>query len=143
MIFLQRQDPFISLFFEVTINNLKVADFSEVTGLGGEIEVEDYKEGGTNEFVHKLPKITKYNNLVLKSGMTDSTYLYDWFEKIANGTVEPRQIVITLKDSEDKALKTWRFKDAFPVKISATDFNSQSNTIMIETVEFVHRGISR
>ena len=38
--------------------------FQEVTGLGGEITTEEYREGGENRFVHRLPTGAKYGNLV-------------------------------------------------------------------------------
>lgn len=138
---MQREDPFLSLSFEISIDKIKVANFSEVSGLGGEIELEEIKEGGVNEYIHKLPKTTKYNNLVLKKGMTDSNVLYKWFEKIANGEILLKEVNVSLKDSLGVVKKTWSFRDAFPVKLSATDLNSQTSTIMIETMELAHKGL--
>ena len=43
--------------------------FQEVSGLSFEVETEELKEGGENRFVYKLPKRTKYPNLVLKRGL--------------------------------------------------------------------------
>jgi phage tail-like protein len=140
----QIEDPLVGFYFAVEIDKKPVANFSEVTGLGGEIEVEEYKEGGMNEFVYKLPKITKYNNLVLKRGMTKSMELYDWFNEVASGTVRKKEVAIHLKDFEtDSDHRVWRFVKAFPVKLSSTDLNSQSSTILIETLELVHRGITK
>jgi len=141
---LKIEDPLTGFYFEVEIDKKPIANFSEVTGLGGEIEVEEYKEGGTNEFVYKLPRITKYNNLVLKRGMTKSMDLYDWFDEVASGTVTKKEVAIHLKDFEtDSDHRVWRFAEAFPVKLSSTDLNSQSSIILIETMELVHRGITK
>ncbi len=42
--------------------------FQEVAGLSAEITTEEVREGGLNEYVHRLPTGTKYGNLVLKRG---------------------------------------------------------------------------
>jgi len=44
----------------VEINGLVVGGFSEVSGLEVEIDVEEYREGGKNEYVHYLPTGAKY-----------------------------------------------------------------------------------
>lgn len=137
--------PFTSYSFQVKIgdSNTVAAYFSEVSGLGGEIDVDEYKEGGVNGFVHKLPRNAKYNNLVLKAGMSEKTVLYDWFENTANNKVKLKTITISLIDPKDRKtpIKTWIFKKAFPVKISATDLNAQNSEIIIEQVEFAHSGM--
>ena len=54
-----RSDPFLSFNFELQVEGLVIGNFSEVSGLGAEIDIEEYREGGVNDFVHKLPKNTK------------------------------------------------------------------------------------
>ena len=47
--------------------------FQEVGGLSAELGTEELQEGGENRFVHRLPTLPKYGNLVLKRGLlTDS-----------------------------------------------------------------------
>ncbi len=73
----RKPDPYFSFQFLIEINGLITGGFSEVSGLQVEIETEEYREGGTNDYVHKLPKGTKYSNLVLKRGITDSDVLWN------------------------------------------------------------------
>ena len=47
--------PYLTFNFAVEIEGLLVGGFTEVSGLESEIEVEEYREGGVNGFVHKLP----------------------------------------------------------------------------------------
>ena len=137
--------PFTSYSFSVKIGDSIVpsAYFTEVSGLGGEIDVDEYKEGGVNGFVHKLPRNAKFNNLVLKSGMSGTSDLYQWFDQVANSDVVLKKITVSLLDPQDMEtpLKTWIFEKAFPVKISATDLNAQNNEIVIEHMEFAHSGM--
>lgn len=136
-------DPFHSYRFSVDIDNVSVAKFSEVSGLGGELDIEEIKEGGENNFVFKFPKTTKYGNLILKQGITDSVEMYDWFSKISKGETQniQRSIHITLNSLEQNPVKTWHIQNAYPIKWSVTDLNAKQDDLMIESIEFVHQGI--
>ena len=50
-----RDDPFPGYNFLVLFDNLPIAGFSDVSGISPETDFEEIKEGGQNEFVHKLP----------------------------------------------------------------------------------------
>ena len=138
--------PLIGLNFEVQIGGKPVANFSEVSGLGGEIEVEEYKEGGVNEFVHKLPRLVKYNNLVLKQGTTDSTEIYEWFKKaVVDGKVKEarKSFAVSIFDESNSEKVRWDFEDGFPVKYDAPDLKGQEGAIAIETLEIAIQGMKR
>ena len=104
-------------------------------------EFEEYKEGGVNTFVHKLPTITKYQNLVLKRGMTDSNTLYEWAKEIAGGIINRRHVSVVLLDSQRREVRKWTFQEAFPIKWSSGNLNSTSSSIEIETLELAHQGL--
>lgn len=55
----ERTDPYLNFRFLVEIHGLIVGGFSEVSGLQSETDIEEIREGGVNDYVHKLPKITK------------------------------------------------------------------------------------
>jgi len=73
--------------------------------------------------------------------MTDSNTIYEWYKDIARGKIKPRQISIILLDSLKNEVKRWTFQNAFPVKWSAGNLNSTSNSLEIETLEIVHQGL--
>jgi phage tail-like protein len=50
-----RLDPYLNFRFLVEIQGLIVAGFSEVNGLQAEIETFEYREGGLNDYAHRLP----------------------------------------------------------------------------------------
>ena len=60
-------------------NNKHDVRFQSVSGLSVEYDMEEYKEGGENRFVHKLPVRTKYADLVLKRGMVTDSEVIRWF----------------------------------------------------------------
>ena len=63
--------------FRVEIEQLPVARFTAVEGLGVETEIIEF--GGTvDQIKRKRPGRHKYNNITLKRGWMDSNVLWDW-----------------------------------------------------------------
>lgn len=145
-------DPYKSYSFLVVIEGLIVAGFSEVSGLQAEIEVEEIREGSVNDYVHKLPKVTKYPNLSLKRGITDSDNLWDWHHSAVKGKIEKKNVFLILNAREQierlqqdplSKLWGWVFFDAYPVKWVGPDLKADSSTVAIETLELAHNGMQR
>ena len=139
----KRHDPYLSYRFLVEIEGLVVGGFSEVSGLQAEVETEEYREGGVNEYVHHLPKVTKYQPLILKRGITDSTTLWQWHRDVVDAKIEPKSVYIVLVDHEKKELWRWVFEGAYPVKWVGPDLKATDSSIAIETLELVHNGIKK
>jgi phage tail-like protein len=112
-----------------------------VSGLEMNTEFEEYKEGGVNTFAHKLPTITKYQNLVLKRGMTDSDTLYNWEKEVAQGIINRKSVSVVLLDSLRREVRKWTFQYAFPIKWSSGNLNSTGSSIEVETLELAHQGL--
>jgi phage tail-like protein len=139
----RKEDPYLNFRFLLEIDGLIRGGFSEVSGLQVEVDTEDYQEGGVNDFVHKLPKGARHQNLVLKRGMTDSGVLWKWHEDVINGKIEFKSGRIIILDYEGTEKVHWRFKDAFPVKWVGPDFRADGNNVAIETLELIHKGFQR
>jgi phage tail-like protein len=136
--------PYLSFRFRVEFDNVIAGGFSECTGLLVETEVEEHREGGLNEFTHKLPKGTKYGTLTLKRGFLDTTDLWDWHENVVAGQTQQRKnLSIILLDGEGNDKIRWDVREALPVKWSSSEFKSDGNTVMVETLELVHHGFVR
>lgn len=131
------------------IEGLLVAGFSEISGLQAETEVEEVREGGVNDYVHKLPKGTRYPNLVLKKGMTISSDLWDWHRKVVSGRIKRKTIYIILHNTAQIGPLDWDYGnmyqiiDAFPVKWSGPDLKAEGNAVALETIEIAHHGIKK
>ena len=136
-------NPYLNSSFLVEIEDLIVGGFSEVTGLQVETDIEEIKEGGVNDYSHKLPKGNKQNNLTFKRGITNSNTLWKWHQDVVNGIIERKSGAILLLDfQEDKEIR-WNFKEAYPIKWIGPNLNSKETNIAIETFELVHNGIYR
>ncbi len=136
-----RTDPYFGFNFLVEVKGLLVGGFSEVSGLDVEAEVHDYREGGQNEYIHKIRGPLRYpSNLVLKRGLTDDS-LRTWFDQVSAGMVDRRNGSISLLDTRGSTIQRWDFEEACPVKWVGPQLQATSNTVAVETVELVHRGL--
>ncbi len=136
-----RTDPFFGFRFKVQIEGIIEAGFSEVSGLTVTTQVEDFREGGLNHFVHKLPKETTFESLVLKKGIADYDRLWQWHREVLLGKFRRRRIeIILLKNDFQGEVRSWTFRDAYPVKWTGPEIKADSNTVAFETLEFTHHG---
>lgn len=138
------RDPFGGFRFRVEIDDITVAGFSEVSGLQVEVEVEDYREGGMNEYIHRLAGPARYpNNLVLKHGITDVDALWVWHHHGVQGKVKRKNVAIILLNSMGEEAWRWTVKEAYPMRWIGPDLRANAAEVAVETIELVHRGISK
>lgn len=110
--------------------------FQEVSGLSAEVTVEELKEGGLNQYVHKLPNGAKYGNLVLKRGFINDSTISEWCRQaIEDFTFETKDVAVTLLNEEHEPIADWQFLRAWPVKWSISDFKAQENALVVESLE--------
>jgi phage tail-like protein len=139
----ERKDPYLSFRFLVEIQGLIIGGFSEVAGLQAETEFEEIREGGVNDYVHKLPKITKYPNITLKGGITDYDVLWNWHQDVVNGKIKRKSGFIILLDSEGNEKWRWSFERAYPVQWTGPELRADGNTVAVESLELVHNGLKK
>lgn len=118
--------------------------FQEVIGLNSEVSLEEYKEGGVNEYVHRMPSGVKYGNLVLKRGMFNDSDVTAWCRKaIETFEFKPTDITVSLLNEEHNALASWTFLKAYPVKWSVSDFKAMDNALVVESLELAYRSFRK
>ena len=121
------------------------AGFTEVTGLDMQIEAIEYREGSSPEYSKiKMPGMRKFSNITLKRGTVagDSDF-YKWVQNInLDAAVERRDLTISLLDETHAPVMSWKAKQAFPVKLAASDLKADGDEVAIESIELVHEGLS-
>ena len=135
--------PLAKFSFEVDWGGTKVG-FQEITGMTYETEVAEYRHGASPDFSKiKMPGLLKYGNITMKRGSFkgDNEY-YEWLRTINLNTVERRTITISLLDETGTPAITWKVKNAFPVKLQATDLKAEGSEIAVETLEIAHEGLT-
>jgi phage tail-like protein len=138
-----RKDPLRNFRFRLEIEGVQQAGFSEVSGFDVTVDPIDYREGTDPTHVRKLTGLTKYGNITLKWGVTDSLELHNWHRQIVNGDIQRKNIAIIVVNEagEDKA--RFEIVEAWPSKYDPTDLNAKGNEVAIETLEICNEGVIR
>ncbi|HUK35605.1 MAG TPA: phage tail protein [Vicinamibacterales bacterium] len=138
-----RVDPYRNFNFRVEIDGIQQAGFAECSGFGSTKEPIEYREGKDGTTVSKLPGLTKYNNIVLKWGLTDSAELYKWYDDVTKGNIVRKNgsIVVTNLDGSDGP--RWNFYQGWPTKWDGSALNAKGTDAAIETLEIAHEKIER
>ena len=140
-----RNDPYQNFRFRVEIDGILHSGFSEVTIPDSTTSLIEYREGNESTVVRKLPGLTKYGNLVLKRGITDSMELYNWRKLVEQGKIQDarKNMTIILLNEEGNDAARWEFEGAWPIKYDAPDLTSKGNDVAIEILEIVFETMIR
>jgi phage tail-like protein len=81
-------------------------------------------------------------NILLKGGncMLDNG-LYKWFGTFSQATQEKRDLTVKLLNSKGEPVKTWKVRQATPVKVVGPTLNAKGTDVAIETVVLAYEGI--
>ena len=144
--------PVTTVHYYVEMKAITQAIFTECSGLQIETEVYEYKEGGVNTHVHRLPGRAKVGNITLKRGIARRTRatsgpwdsrLWDWYQQILNGRIVRTNLSIHLiHETAGERIATWDILDAYPVKWIGPNYKAGDNVIAIETLELAHGGVA-
>ncbi|HLK48658.1 MAG TPA: phage tail protein [Bryobacteraceae bacterium] len=137
-----RNDPYRGFRFRVEFNQVQHGGFSRVKGLVRETKFESRREGGVNDYEHKLATQTTYGNLILERGLVDE-YLWSWHDAVVEGSIERRTITVALHDEADQEVWRWLVERAFPVKWAGTDLDALATQVVVESIELAHEGIRK
>jgi phage tail-like protein len=140
-----RVDPYRNFRFRIEIDGITQAGFNECAFADTSTEVVEYREGIDPTHPRKLSGQTKYGNVTLKWGVTDSTELWNWYQSIVQlGALGNRKnLSITLIDEAGADKARWELSDAWPTKYDPTDFNAKGNDVAIESLEIVTESYKR
>jgi phage tail-like protein len=130
---------FAAMFLAMGLANPVDIRFQKVSGLSMNVETHVLREGGENIQVHNLPDNIKYNNLTLERGLVVGSVLSIAFnETMSLFTFNPTDVLITLLNKDFVPSAAWVCSKAYPVKWSVSDFDANSNTIVIDTMELAY-----
>jgi len=117
-----------------------LGDWSKCDGLSVEYEIFEYKEGGENAFVHRVPGRAKYQNIKLTRPINqDTKKVANWIAKIKI-EVKRQTAEISALDSEGHPIATWNLEGVFPVKWTGPSLDIGANQVVTETLELAHNG---
>jgi phage tail-like protein len=150
-------DPLTSYRFIVTLNPgdaylparqaiqvllFALGGFQEAKGLGADLEVTTYAEGGVNDYVHQLPVRHSWTRISLRRGLALGRGLWEWYEAgLTQSLGARRDGAIILLSTEGIPMVAWEFYGGIAAKWSGPELNAMQNAIAIEGVEIAHHGV--
>lgn len=137
-------DPFPVFNFLLEIDGITRAGFSECSGLNGEANVIEYREGDESNTTRKVAGLAKYGNVTLKRGVSLDQELFTWFKTVVDGDIDRKQTmsVVLLDEQRNEAVR-WNVINAWPSKYIVPDLKADGNEIAFESVELCHEGVER
>ncbi len=133
-------DPAVSLRFKVVIDAHDLGTWTKCEGLSVEFELQDYKEGGENTYVHRLPGRAKYQNLKLTRPVDVTSVRVALWLATLPATVRRSTAHIALLDPQSKPLAHWNLEGVYPVRWTGPSLDTSANQIASESLELAHNG---
>jgi phage tail-like protein len=118
--------------------------FQEVRGLGADLEVTTYAEGGVNDFVHQLPVRHSWTRIALRRGLVRDGSLFTWYQAgLTQSLGARRDGSILLVTPAGVPAMAWTFRAGLAVKWTGPELNAMQNAVAIEGLEIAHHGIEQ
>lgn len=134
-----RERPYVQFNFLVNLGDGETegpdAGFQEVSGIGMEVTVAEYRNGNHREnSVMKITGMNKSTDVTLKRGVIGSLKLYSWLNEIRNGNQNARRTVtITLRNEDhSQDVLTWKLQNARIIKHTSGPMNAKGTDVAME-----------
>jgi len=120
------------------------AGFQEVTGLGAQLEVTAYAEGGRNDSVHQLPLRHTWNRITLRRGVIRDPGLWSWYQAgLVDSLGARRDGSVLLLGATGVPAFSWAFHGGLAARWTGPDLHAEQNAIAVEALEIAHEGLTR
>ena len=134
-----RDRPYVQFNFLVDLGTGNTdgpeAGFQEVTGIGMEVTVAEYRNGNEREnSVRKITGLNKSTDVTMKRGVIGSLNLYNWLNQIRNGDQSAlRTIVVQLQNEDHTAVvQEWKLLRARIIKHTSGPFSAKGGDVAME-----------
>ena len=140
-----RERPYVQFNFLVDLGtgntNGPEAGFQEVSGIGMEVTVSEYRTGNHKEnSVMKITGLNKATDVTLKRGVIGSLNLYQWLNDIRNGDQKAfRTVTIQLQNEDHTAVvATRKLLRARIIKNVNGPFNAKGTDVAMEELTLAY-----
>jgi phage tail-like protein len=147
-----RSSPYCNYNFTVDLKTEGVepdspfGGFSDVSGLGTELTISEYRNGNDLEMhVRKVSGLHKVSDVTLKRGILSSADFWAWINDVRTQSVgAQRDVVITLNDEAGDEVQSWTLRGCVPMKYTGPtlagkgggDVAMEELTLSAEGLEF-------
>jgi phage tail-like protein len=139
----ERPNPYGAFNFVVRFGSEEVGGFSDVSGLGNELNYSEYRNGNEKfNTVRKIANTFKNDDVTLKRGLIGSLNLFAWMKAVRDGAYQPRNVTIVLRDEARQPVAEFQLTNAQPKKwVGPTLAAKGGGEVAMEELHLVHEGI--
>ena len=134
-----RERPYVQFNFLVDLGTGNTsgpdAGFQEVSGIGMEVTVAEYRNGNHKEnSVMKITGMNKSTDVTMKRGVIGSLTLYNWLNQIRNGDQSALRTITVQLQNEDHSdvVATWKLLRARIIKHTSGPMNAKGTDVAME-----------
>jgi phage tail-like protein len=142
-----REDPLVGFHFSLDMQGAVAGYFTECSGLGSETETIEHKVVNPSgiEVTMKVPGRLKWDNIVLKRGITSNMDIWTWRKQVEEGQVADarKDGSIVMFDQSLAEVARWNFSSGWPSKVSGPSVKSDGNELGVEELTITHEYIER
>lgn len=133
-------EPGLNLTFKVTIDGHDLGSWMKCEGLSIAYDVFEYREGGNNAYVHRLPGRAKYENIKLTRVVDSSTAaVMAWLASV-QATMSYATARISVLDATGEEVASWTVTGVYPARWTGPTLDASGRSPATETLELIHNG---
>jgi phage tail-like protein len=132
------EDPYATCKFQVIIDRLTFAVFTECVLPTLSMTPQKIEEGGQNNYAHRLPARVEVGTVKLKYGLCRSSDMLLWYMMLMKGDVlnNTHNMIVMMHDALGLPLAAYLFKDAYPIRWTGPSLKASESAVAIEEIEF-------
>jgi phage tail-like protein len=135
----ERDTPYGNFNFRVTAERFGDGDpssvragFQEISGLGLEVTIAEYRNGNEPEnHVRKMNGVYKTPDVTLKRGVIGAIDFFEWIRDVRDGVTPEGGVSVTIElmdEAHTAPVMTWRLSNARPMKYTGATLNAKGGT---------------
>lgn len=142
LVSLDPTDAYLPFAQSAVITLIAAGQFSQVSGLGAQLEVLAQPEGGRNDYVHQLPVRHSYSRLVLSRGIVRDPGLFFWYQAgLTQALGARRDGAIVLLTPDGLPAVGWIFSGGLAAAWKGPELRAADNAVAVESIEIAHEGL--
>jgi phage tail-like protein len=138
------EDPLLGYSFALEVEGTTVGFFTGASGIGSLTEVTEQSintpASKTGTSVKKLPGRLRWNEVVLRRGITEDMGLWEWRQQVVDGDIDEarKNFSIIILDESLSPVARWEFVNGWPSKIEAPHAGTGTEDMALESLSLVY-----
>ena len=142
-----RNTPYGAFNFVVEFDGGEVfGGFSDVSGIGTEITIAEYRNGNEKEnHVRKVAGVHKVSDVTLKRGIVNSKTLFQWIKesRVQGPAAQKKSVTIRLLDEAQAPVQSWVLSEVVPMKYTGPTFAGKGGgDVAMEEIVLAAQGMT-